>query len=151
VRGAQSILSRPRKDQNFVITLTSFLLLWFAGLGLRLTILAVPPVIPLIHDELHLSATQVGRSAVDAVRLRRGPGSLLIAWARLSWHRASLCSAGRAQRAADRGERKADHQGSAHAEERRKQRRTGKVYCGPVLRHPAELIQAANDRSAVAV
>ena len=24
------------------------------------------------------------------------------------------------------------------------------VYCGPVLRHPAELIQAANDRSAVA-
>jgi hypothetical protein len=26
-----------------------------------------------------------------------------------------------------------------------------KLYCGPVLRHPAELIQAANDRSAVAV
>ena len=25
------------------------------------------------------------------------------------------------------------------------------VYCGPVLRHPAELIQAANDRSAVTV
>jgi CP family cyanate transporter-like MFS transporter len=60
VRGAQSILSRPRKDQNIVITLTSFLLLWLAGLGLRLTILAVPQVIPLIHDELHLSATQVG-------------------------------------------------------------------------------------------
>ena len=25
------------------------------------------------------------------------------------------------------------------------------VYCGPVLRHPAELIQGANDRSAVGV
>jgi hypothetical protein len=25
------------------------------------------------------------------------------------------------------------------------------VYCGPVLRHPAELIQAANDRSVVTV
>ena len=25
------------------------------------------------------------------------------------------------------------------------------LYCGPVLRHPAELIQAANDRSVVTV
>ena len=62
--------------------LTSFLLLWLAGLGLRLTILAVPPVIPLIHDELNLSATQIGiltglpsmLFAFAAV-----PGSLLIA------------------------------------------------------------------------
>lgn len=62
--------------------LTTFLLLWLAGVGLRLTILAVPPVIPLIHDELHLSATQVGiltglpsmLFAFAAV-----PGSLLIA------------------------------------------------------------------------
>ena len=37
-----------------------FLLLWLAGVALRLTILAVPPVIPLIHDELKLSATQIG-------------------------------------------------------------------------------------------
>ena len=37
--------------------LTSLLLLWLAGVALRLTILAVPPVIPLIHDELNLSAT----------------------------------------------------------------------------------------------
>jgi len=62
--------------------LTSFLLLWLAGTGLRLTVLAVPPVIPLIHDELNLSATQIGiltglpsmLFAFAAV-----PGSLLIA------------------------------------------------------------------------
>ena len=34
--------------------------LWLAGMGLRLTILAIPPVITLIKDDLHLSATQVG-------------------------------------------------------------------------------------------
>jgi CP family cyanate transporter-like MFS transporter len=38
----------------------ALLLLWLAGAALRLTILAVPPVIPLIHDDLHLSQTQVG-------------------------------------------------------------------------------------------
>lgn len=36
------------------------LLLWLAGNGLRLTILAVPPVIAMIRDDLHLTATQVG-------------------------------------------------------------------------------------------
>jgi CP family cyanate transporter-like MFS transporter len=40
--------------------LNSLLLLWLAGTALRFTILAVPPVIPLIHDEMHLSATQIG-------------------------------------------------------------------------------------------
>src|SRR5271169_6493982 len=58
------------------------LLLWLAGNGLRLTILAVPPVIPLIHDQLNLSATEIGiltglpsmLFAFAAV-----PGSLLIA------------------------------------------------------------------------
>ncbi len=62
--------------------MTSLLLLWLAGNALRLTILAVPPVIPLIHDELRLSATQIGiltglpsmLFAIAAV-----PGSLLIA------------------------------------------------------------------------
>jgi len=62
--------------------LTSLLLLWLAGVALRLTILAVPPVIPLIHDELNLRATQIGiltglpsmLFAFAAV-----PGSLLIA------------------------------------------------------------------------
>ena len=36
------------------------LLLWLAGNGLRLTILAVPPVIAMIRDDLRLSATEVG-------------------------------------------------------------------------------------------
>jgi MFS transporter, CP family, cyanate transporter len=39
---------------------TALLLLWLAGIALRLTILAVPPVIPLIHDDLKMSETQVG-------------------------------------------------------------------------------------------
>ena len=99
------MLSRPRRDQYYVASaasslqcrlsisspsdapsrtrfLTSLLLLWLAGNGLRLTILAVPPVIPLIHDELNLSATEIGiltglpsmLFAFAAV-----PGSLLIA------------------------------------------------------------------------
>ncbi len=58
------------------------LVLFLAGVTLRMTILAMPPVIPLVHDELHLSETQVGLLvglplalfAVAAV-----PGSLLIA------------------------------------------------------------------------
>ena len=62
--------------------LTSLGLLWLTGVALRLTILAVPPVIPLIHDDLNLSATQIGiltglpsmLFAIAAV-----PGSLLIA------------------------------------------------------------------------
>jgi CP family cyanate transporter-like MFS transporter len=36
------------------------LLLWLAGNGLRITILAVPPVIPLIRTDLGMSETQVG-------------------------------------------------------------------------------------------
>ena len=62
--------------------LTALTLLWLAGCALRLTILAVPPVIPRIHDELALNATQVGiltglpslLFAIAAV-----PGALLIA------------------------------------------------------------------------
>ncbi|MCC6889800.1 MAG: MFS transporter [Hyphomicrobiales bacterium] len=38
----------------------SLILLWLAGLSMRVTILAVPPVIPLIHHDLHLSEAQVG-------------------------------------------------------------------------------------------
>jgi CP family cyanate transporter-like MFS transporter len=69
----------PRSQARFIGTL---LLLWLAGVALRLTILAVPPVIPLIHDGLRLNATQIGiltglpsmLFAIAAV-----PGSLLIA------------------------------------------------------------------------
>src|SRR6202163_5074599 len=56
--------------------------LWLAGVAMRMTILAMPPVIPQVRDELHMSETQVGLLiglplalfAIAAV-----PGSLLIA------------------------------------------------------------------------
>ena len=38
----------------------AIVLLWLAGNGLRLTILAVPPVIVMIRDDFSLSATEVG-------------------------------------------------------------------------------------------
>jgi len=65
--------------RRVVLSLT---LLWLAGAGLRLTVLAVPPVLPFIHDDLHLSETQVGilvglPSLLFA--LAAVPGSLLIA------------------------------------------------------------------------
>src|SRR3569623_542101 len=61
---------------------TSLALLWLAGNALRLTILAVPPGIPLIHDELALSGTQVGiLTGLPSMLLALAavPGSLLIA------------------------------------------------------------------------
>ena len=73
------IAGEPRSRARLISTL---LLLWLSGVGLRLTILAVPPLIPLIHDGLKLNATQIGiltglpsmLFAFAAV-----PGSLLIA------------------------------------------------------------------------
>ncbi|HEY5209747.1 MAG TPA: MFS transporter [Stellaceae bacterium] len=57
-------------------------LLWLSGAALRLTILAVPPVIPLLRADLHLSATGVGLLSglpVALFALAAIPGSLLIA------------------------------------------------------------------------
>jgi len=59
-----------------------FCLLWLAGLAMRETLLVVPPVIPLIHEDLRMSETQIGLLiglplalfAIAAV-----PGSLLVA------------------------------------------------------------------------
>lgn len=59
-----------------------FALLWFCGACLRLTVLAVPPLVPLLHADLHFSETGIGwlsslptlMFAVAAV-----PGALLIA------------------------------------------------------------------------
>jgi MFS transporter, CP family, cyanate transporter len=47
------------RDTTRSFLLRAFLL-WLAGNGLRITILAVPPVIPLIRSELGMSETQVG-------------------------------------------------------------------------------------------
>jgi CP family cyanate transporter-like MFS transporter len=62
--------------------LLSLTLLWLAGAGLRLTVLAVPPVLPFIHEDLHLSETQVGiLTGLPSLlfALAAVPGSLLIA------------------------------------------------------------------------
>ena len=72
--------SRDGRSTGRLIELMS--LLWLAGVAMRMTILAMPPVIPLVHSELRMSETQVGLLiglplalfAVAAV-----PGSLLIA------------------------------------------------------------------------
>jgi CP family cyanate transporter-like MFS transporter len=57
-------------------------LLWLAGSTTRITVAAVPPVIPLIHDDLRLSETQVGLLIglpLFTWALAAIPGSLLIA------------------------------------------------------------------------
>jgi CP family cyanate transporter-like MFS transporter len=57
-------------------------LLWLAGAGLRLTILAVPPVIALIQRDLGLSGTEIGLLSglpVILFGIAAIPGSLMIA------------------------------------------------------------------------
>ncbi|HEV2303756.1 MAG TPA: MFS transporter [Stellaceae bacterium] len=71
-----------------VVTLA---ILWFAGADLRLTMLAVPPVLPLIHHDLAMSEKAVGALAglpVLLLGLVALPGSLLIA--RLGARRAAI-------------------------------------------------------------
>ena len=56
--------------------------LFLAGVTLRMTMLAMPPVIPLVHEELRLSETQVGLLVglpLAVFALAAVPGSLLIA------------------------------------------------------------------------
>lgn len=57
-------------------------LLWLAGAAIRIPLLAIPPVIPLIHDDLHMTETQVGLLMglpLSMFALAATPGSLLIA------------------------------------------------------------------------
>lgn len=57
-------------------------MLWLAGLGLRITLLAVPPVLPLIHRDLGLSESAVAVLANLPVLMLAGSsifGSLLVA------------------------------------------------------------------------
>ena len=58
------------------------LLLWLGGITLRLTMLAIPPVLPLIHHDLHLEEKAIGALVSLPVLLLAAaavPGSLLIA------------------------------------------------------------------------
>lgn len=85
---------------------TSLVLLWACGANLRLTILSVPPVIPIIQDDLNLSGAQVGLLSglpVFMFAIAAAPGSTLVAW--LDVRRAlltglAITAAGAAMRAA---------------------------------------------------
>jgi hypothetical protein len=80
--------------------LLALALLWLSGASLRFTVLAVPPVVPLLHADLHLSETGIGwlsslppmLFAIAAV-----PGAMLIARSascrRWSWACLSMPSA----------------------------------------------------------
>ena len=89
--GAKSIMARGDGAAGEAAAGWRLFLLWLAGIDLRLTILAVPPVLPLIHHQLGLDEKSVAALtglpvllfAVIAV-----PGSLLIA--RLGARRAVL-------------------------------------------------------------
>ena len=74
-------LSSP--DQTTRADLVRLLaLLWLGGVAARLPILAIPPVIPLIHDDLHLSETEVGFLVglpLGMFALAAVPGSLFVA------------------------------------------------------------------------
>jgi CP family cyanate transporter-like MFS transporter len=58
------------------------LLLWLGGIDIRLTMLAVPPLVPLIHHDLHLDEKAIGAvvsGPVLILAIASIPGSLLIA------------------------------------------------------------------------
>jgi MFS transporter, CP family, cyanate transporter len=79
---SQSSTADARGAQTRARVLTSLSLLWLVGAALRLTILAVSPVIPLIHHDLNLNATQIGvLTGLPSMLLAFAavPGSLLIA------------------------------------------------------------------------
>jgi MFS transporter, CP family, cyanate transporter len=62
--------------------LVSLGLLWLSGAALRMTVLAVPPLLPLIHRDLDLSETEIGTLAGLTSLLFAAaavPGSLVIA------------------------------------------------------------------------
>ncbi|HEY4407602.1 MAG TPA: MFS transporter [Xanthobacteraceae bacterium] len=64
------------------LLLTALGLLWLSGAALRMTVLAVPPLLPLIHADLDLSETEIGTLAgLPALLFAAAavPGSLVIA------------------------------------------------------------------------
>lgn len=70
---------------------TRLLVLWISGVSLRITVLAVPPLLAQIHHHLHLTETEVGSLTgmpVLLLALAAVPGSLMVA--RLGARRALL-------------------------------------------------------------
>ncbi len=59
----------------------AFFLLWACGVSLRLTVLAVPPIISMLQQDLHLSGTEIGLLTgipVVIFALFAAPGSIVI-------------------------------------------------------------------------
>ena len=70
----------PERSLGHIIKLMC--LLWLAGVAMRMTFLVMPPVIPQVHEALHMSETQVGLLVglpLAMFALAAIPGSLLIA------------------------------------------------------------------------
>jgi MFS transporter, CP family, cyanate transporter len=84
---------RAPSTQSLSPFLLTLLVLWLAGADLRLTVLAVPPVLPLIHREFALSERAIGAlSGLPPLLfgLAAVPGSLLIA--KLGARRAAIAA-----------------------------------------------------------
>ena len=72
----------PSPDPSRAELFRLLALLWLGGVASRMPILAIPPVIPLIHDDLHLSETAVGFLVglpLGMFALAAVPGSLFVA------------------------------------------------------------------------
>src|SRR5215470_3540310 len=72
----------PSPEQSRSELFRLLALLWLGGVAARMPILAIPPVIPLIHDDLHLSETEVGFLSglpLGMFALAAVPGSLFVA------------------------------------------------------------------------
>jgi len=68
--------------EGLIASRASFYLLWMCGGCLRLTVLAVPPVIAMIQQDLHLSGTEIGLlSGIPVVifAIFAAPGSIVVA------------------------------------------------------------------------
>ena len=84
---------RAPSTQLLPSLLLTLLALWLAGCDLRLTVLAVPPVLPMIHREFGLSERAIGALSglpVLLFGLAAIPGSLLIA--KLGARRAAIAA-----------------------------------------------------------
>ena len=72
----------PRGGQPLTSLLPALALLALSGIALRIPILAVPPLLPLIHDDLNMTEAQVGTLVglpLALFALAAVPGSLLVA------------------------------------------------------------------------
>src|ERR1044072_2738833 len=77
MRTANAAAGRTMRNSWIAVSL-----LWLAGVGLRLTILAVPPVVLLIQADLQLSGTEIGVLTglpIVLFGMAAVPGSLLVA------------------------------------------------------------------------